>query len=80
MTNWNTAGGRGKASEDHNPQADIFDIFDIFLKLTADGAVSEGLVHPETPFAVCARAALLKGKFSSPPRAEYWVNIHLELK
>ena len=54
--------------------------FDIFLKLTADGAVSEGLVHPETPFAVCARAALLKGKFSPPPRGEYWVNIHLELK
>jgi hypothetical protein len=54
--------------------------FDIFLKLTVDGAVSEGLVHPETPFAVCARAALLKGKFSRPPRGEYWVNIHLELK
>ena len=54
--------------------------FDMFLKLNADGSVSEGLVYPESAFAACARGVLLKGKFSPPPRGDHWVNVHFDLK
>jgi hypothetical protein len=56
------------------------DSFDMFLKLNAEGKVQEGLVHPETQFTVCARAALLAGKFSNPPHGDYWINIHMDFK
>ncbi len=54
--------------------------FDMFLKLNVEGKVQIVLVYPETPFANCARAALLTAKFSNPPHDDYWINIHLELK
>ena len=54
--------------------------FDMFLKLDAEGKVQVVLVYPETQFANCTRAALLTGKFSNPPRDDYWINIHLALK
>jgi hypothetical protein len=54
--------------------------FDLFLKISADGKVGEVLVYPETQVAQCARAGLLTGKFSPPPHADYWVNIHLQFK
>ena len=54
--------------------------FDMFLRLNAEGKVLEGLVHPETQFAVCARNALLAGKFSNPPHGDYWINVHMEFK
>jgi len=56
------------------------DAFDLFLKLNADGKVQEGLVYPESQFAGCARAALLTGKFSPPPHADYWINVHMQSK
>jgi hypothetical protein len=54
--------------------------FDIFLKLDAQGKVLQMLAYPETPLANCVRPALSAGKFSPPPRADYWVSIHLEFK
>ena len=56
------------------------DPFDMLLKLDAKGNVQEVLIYPETPLAVCMRAALLDGKFSIPPHSDYWVNIHMQFK
>ena len=54
--------------------------FDIFLELKSDGKVEQALAYPETALAVCTRDALSSAQFSAPPRGDYWVNIHLELK
>jgi hypothetical protein len=54
--------------------------FDMFLHLQGDGKVQEALVYPETPFANCARDALLNGKFSRPPHGDYWVNVHMQFR
>jgi hypothetical protein len=56
------------------------DSFDMFLKLNAEGKVLEGLVHPETQFTSCVRSAPLAGRFSNPPRGDYWINIHMDFK
>jgi hypothetical protein len=61
------------------PAGTSVDTFDMFLKLNAEGKVQEGLVYPETQLAVCTRAALLMGKFSTPPHDNYWINIHFQL-
>ena len=54
--------------------------FDMFLKLNAEGKVLDGLIYPETQFAVCTRTALHKAKFSAPPHGDYWINIHMQFK
>jgi hypothetical protein len=54
--------------------------FDIFLKLKGDARVEEVLAYPETAIAVCTRESLSTAQFTSPPRGEYWINIHLELR
>ena len=56
------------------------DPLDMFLKLDSGGKVQEALVYPENPFNKCARSALESGQFSAPPRGDYWINIHLQLK
>lgn len=61
------------------PVGTAIDPFDMFLKLAGDGKVQEALVHPETRFAECTRAALLTGQFSNPPHDGYWINIHLQI-
>lgn len=53
--------------------------FWILMKLSQDGAVKEVLLYPSTKLGVCAREALLKGKFSPPPRTAYWVSIYLKM-
>lgn len=53
--------------------------FWILMKLEQDGSVKEVLLYPSTKLGMCAREALLKGKFSPPPRADYWVSIYLNL-
>jgi hypothetical protein len=54
--------------------------FDMLLRLEGDGKIVQVLVHPETPMAKCSRTALMGGKFTPPPHANYWVNIHLDFK
>lgn len=54
--------------------------FDMLLRLNGDGKIAEVLIHPDTPMAKCSRDVLLKGQFSTPPRADYWVNIHMTFK
>ena len=54
--------------------------FDIFLRLRDDGVIQAVLVYPETPFSNCTQNALLNARFSSPPHADYWVNIHCSLR
>lgn len=53
--------------------------FWILLQLDQDGAVKEVLLYPTTKLGTCARETLLKGKFSPPPRAAYWVSIYLKM-
>jgi hypothetical protein len=53
--------------------------FWILMKLDQDGSVKEVLLYPSTKLGICAREMLLKGKFSPPPRAAYWVSIYLNL-
>ena len=52
--------------------------FDMFLRLHADGKVDQTLIYPETPFAKCAAGVLQSARFSAPPHADYWVNIHMQ--
>jgi hypothetical protein len=52
--------------------------FWILLKLDRDGATKEVLLYPETKLGICARAALLKETFPSPPRSGYWVSIYMQ--
>jgi hypothetical protein len=53
--------------------------FWILLKLDKDGAGKEILLYPETRLGICAREALLKEKFSSPPRPAYWISVYMNL-
>lgn len=53
--------------------------FWILLKLGKDGTVKELLLYPETKLGLCAKAALLKEKFSAPPHPEYLVSVYLKL-
>lgn len=53
--------------------------FWILMKLDKDGAVKEVLLHATTKMGTCAREALLKGKFSPPPRPAYWVSVYMKL-
>jgi hypothetical protein len=52
--------------------------FWILMRLDQDGTVREVLLYPATKVGTCAREVLLKGKFSPPPRAAYWVSIYLK--
>jgi hypothetical protein len=53
--------------------------FWILVKLNKDGTTSEILLNPETKLGTCARAALLRDKFLSPPRPAYWVSVYMKL-
>lgn len=53
--------------------------FWILMRLDKEGAVKEVLLHPTTKMGSCAREALLKSSFSSPPRPAYWVSIYMKL-
>jgi hypothetical protein len=59
--------------------ADDLRSFWILLKLTKDGTAKEILLYPATKVGTCAREGLLKERFSSPPRPEYWVSVYLKL-
>jgi len=53
--------------------------FWILVKLNKDGTARELLFYPETRLGTCARNALLKEKFVSPPHNEYWVSVYLKV-
>lgn len=53
--------------------------FWILLKLDKDGSVKEILLYPTTKLGTCAREALLKDKFPSPPRPDYWISVYMKL-
>ncbi len=53
--------------------------FWILLKLDQDGSAKEVLLYPTTKLGVCAREALLRDRFLSPPRPGYWVGIYMKV-
>jgi hypothetical protein len=53
--------------------------FWILIKLDKDGTVKEVLLYPTTKVGTCSREALLKDKFSSPPRPAYWVSVYMKM-
>jgi len=53
--------------------------FWMLIKLDKDGMAKEVLLYPETKMGTCARPALLKDKFSAPPRSAYWVSVYMKL-
>ena len=53
--------------------------FWILIKLNKEGAVKELLLYPETKLGTCAREPLLKDRFPTPPRPEYWVSVNMKL-
>lgn len=53
--------------------------FWILLKLNKDGTVEELLLYPTTKLGTCAREGLLKEKFLTPPRPDYWVGVFLKI-
>ena len=52
--------------------------FWMLVKLKQDGTVREILLAPATNVGSCDRDLLLKAKFSSPPRDDYWQGIYLK--
>ena len=50
------------------------------MKIAKAGAVAEVLLYPETKIGACSRIALLKDKFSPPPRPDYWVSVYMQVK
>jgi len=53
--------------------------FWILLRIGTDGTAKEILLYPETKFGVCARDALVHGKFLPPPQPDYWVGVDMKL-
>jgi hypothetical protein len=53
--------------------------FWFLLKFDKEGKVREVLLYPTTRLGACAREALLKNTFPSPPRPDYWVSVYLKL-
>jgi hypothetical protein len=53
--------------------------FWFLLKFDKEGKVREVLLYPATRLGACAREALLKDTFSSPPHPDYWVSVYLKL-
>lgn len=53
--------------------------FWILLKIGPDGAVREVLLHPVMKLGSCSREEVLQGKFSRPPRADYWVGVYMKI-
>jgi len=56
-----------------------FRSFWILFKLAKDGSSKEILLYPETKLGACARQSLLKDRFPSPPRADYWASIYFKI-
>ena len=54
--------------------------FDLLMRVDEAGNVIEVLAYPEAGMAKCAANALQRAKFSPPPHADYWFNIHLQFK
>ncbi len=59
--------------------ADDLRSFWILLKLGKDGTAKEILLYPTTKLGTCGREALLKERFSSPPRPTYWISVYMKL-
>ena len=55
------------------------DSFWILLKLEKDGGVQEVLRYPTTRLGTCARDALLRDRFLSPPPPAYWVGVYVKI-
>ena len=53
--------------------------FWILIKLDKDGTAKELLLYPTTKLGTCARDALLKEKFSSPPKPAYWISVYMKM-
>jgi len=53
--------------------------FWILLKLDKDGTVKEVLLYPATKVGTCEREALLKDRFTSPPRPAYWIGVFMKM-
>jgi hypothetical protein len=49
------------------------------LQLDKDGTVKEILLYPQTKIGACVREALLKARFSPPPRPAYWVSVNMKM-
>jgi hypothetical protein len=53
--------------------------FWILLKLEQDSTVREVLLYPATKLGTCAREALLKDRFTPPPRPAYWIGVYMKM-
>jgi hypothetical protein len=53
--------------------------FWILLKLDKDGTVKEVRLYPATKVGTCAREALLKDRFTPPPRPAYWISVYMKM-
>ena len=69
-----------KACKQGLPAGTKMDSFEMFMKIKSSGQVADVLVYPESQFAGCARTRLLSGRFSTPPRDDSWVNVHMQMK
>ena len=59
---------------------DDLESFTFYFRLTKDGTVAELIEDHKTKVSECVRRELSKGKFSAPPRPDYWLDIQMTLK
>ena len=59
---------------------DDLENFTFYFRLAKDGTVVEVLEDRNTKVSECVRKELVKAKFSSPPRPDYWLDLQMTLK
>jgi hypothetical protein len=54
--------------------------FDLFLRIDGAGVVDQAIEEPATALATCVREKMSGWKVSTPPHAEFWVKVDVNLK
>jgi hypothetical protein len=65
---------------DRNANDGPIEPFDLLMRIGRGGAVETMLVYPRTEIAHCVALAASHDRHTRPPRAHYWVRVHVVLK
>ena len=62
---------------DREAQSGPIEPFDLLMRIGREGDVESVLVYPRTKVAHCLALAAAHDRHSRPPRAHYWVRVHM---